>query len=694
VDLLAQFGDAELRSDALDLPFLLAQGGLARSGWLEQEGTRPLWSRRTQASLQLPFCSTADKELRLRAYAHRELGPELPLTVSLNGGSLGTVVLGPAEREFRLLVPSGQQIEGDNTLELAVPRRFESGKSRREERPRAVALVALETRPLGGQQQTPPTLREGRLWLPPGASAAFYVLWRPGAEVRLEAEGQTRAGRLRAALETDSGTQALGEIVLRAGRLGRLDGRPGIACSGFARVKLTSDGEGALTLDRARLNASGAAVAPALPSQRLPARPNVVVFLVDTLRGDHLGAYGHPGPISPAFDAFAGQAILFSDAWAQAPWTRPAVASIFTGLHAGTHGVSGPNALLVPRLTTLAEGLKQAGLATAAFVANHVIQDRYGFGQGFDTWNGGDRKLYGQPAAALVARALAWVDGAQRPFFLYVHTLEPHAPYDPPDEDWAPFRPAGIKGPVDSRKLLAIETPSAEDGRVLNSLYDGEVRENDHAFGALIEGLRSRGLLDDSLVVFTADHGEEFLDHGGLQHGYTLYQELMRVPLAVRLPGARRGGSRDAVPVRQVDLMPTLLALVGAPPVAGVQGRDLSARWLGGSALEMPELYSEVEFGGVDKLSLRAGMLKLILNRDRTRFWRAGSRLELYDLASDPGERRNLAAQRPVAAGYLRVRAEALARAHAQLRARWNTGKTQELTPEEVEQLRALGYVQ
>jgi arylsulfatase A-like enzyme len=347
---------------------------------------------------------------------------------------------------------------------------------------------------------------------------------------------------------------------------------------------------------------------------------------------------------------------------------------------------------------TLAERLKEAGYRTGAFVGNHLLGGRFGFEQGFDDWNGGDAALYGASAAALGERALRWLDAGPGPFFLYVHTMEPHSPYAPSDADAAPFAVGGYAGDRDTRALLRLGQLGqlSPDGlRYLESMYRGEVHQNDRAFGAFLDALRERRLLDTTLVVFLADHGEELLDHGGTEHAKTLYQELVRVPLAVRLPGARHGGTRERASVQQIDLVPTLLRFAGVKRPEGLPGRDLAPLWLGTTSTERipPLLFSEERFAVVDKYAARSGAMKLILNNDGPELWRARSHLELYDLAGDPGERRNLAGSRPVTVAFLRQELERFRELQAVL-ARRDGGASLTLTPEELEQLKALGYIQ
>jgi arylsulfatase A-like enzyme len=684
-DLVASFGEAEVRSDTLDLPFLAADPLFERRGWGPLEGPadrRAAWSLGPRSRVRLPLDSTGDKELHLRARSHESLGPALPVEVSLNDHPLGAITLTPREQDFRLVLPARLQVRGDNLLGLAAARQREPPPGDPDRRPLVAAFSALAVRPVGASSRgATPAVQEGRLVLPPSSSVGYYLRLPAGARLSSRAEGAE--GRLIVTVDDDAATRAVGDgdLLPWAGAI--------------VRIELANRGSGLLRLAEARVTAPPAA--SPLPAARPSiARPNVVVYLTDTLRADALGAYGETAPTSPRFDAFAREAVVFEDTWAQASWTRSAVASIFTGLHVGTHGVDREDRALSPGLPTLAEAFRAGAYRTGAFVANHLLGGRFGFDRGFSAWNEGGPTLYGAPATDVVERALRWIDAGGGPFLAYLHTMEPHSPYQPSAEDEAPFVVAGYRGDRDTRALLRLGQLgqlSAEGLRFLRAQYQGEVRQNDRAFGALIDGLRARGLLDRTVVVFTADHGEEFLEHGGTEHTKTLYQELVRVPLAIRLPAARGAGARDRQPFEQIDLMPTLLGLAGLPAPAGLPGRDLTARLLGpGGGEPPPLLFSEERFGVVDKFAARAGPMKLILNNDGPELWRAGTHLELYDLAKDGAEKSNLAEKRPVTAAFLRQRIDAFRRAQAAIRAR--TGPLSvPLTAEEKEQLRALGYV-
>jgi arylsulfatase A-like enzyme len=426
-------------------------------------------------------------------------------------------------------------------------------------------------------------------------------------------------------------------------------------------------------------------------------RPNVVIYLVDALRADYLSVYGWPAPTSPRLETFAAESVVFTDAWAQASWTRPTTASIFTGLHPSTHHSANERQKLDASLETIAERLTKAGYVTGAFVGNHVIGGRFGLDQGFETWNEGDKELYGAPARVLGERALSWLDGRverNEPFFLYVHTMEPHSPYEPDDEHVAPFRVEEYRGNRDTEALLRLGQLGElepEGMTFLKTQYQGEIRQNDAAFGSFLDGLRDRGLLDRTLVIFTADHGEEFIEHGGTGHGKTLYQEVVRIPLIIRPPGGAAAALRATGVVEQIDLLPTILGYLDIDWTDALPGRDLSSTLEGGEPSKMPEVvFSEERFGVVEKYSARTRSMKLILNNDGAA---PGSRFELYDLASDPRERTNLIESHPVTRSFLQRELDAF-RQRESTQGLSDADTELELTPDELDKLRALGYVQ
>jgi arylsulfatase A-like enzyme len=411
-----------------------------------------------------------------------------------------------------------------------------------------------------------------------------------------------------------------------------------------------------------------------------PGRPNIVLVIADTLRADGLSCYGNAQQ-TPAIDSLARDGILFETAYAQSSWTRPSIATILTSLYPAQHGAMSKQAILPDRVTTIAEVLRDAGYRTAAFVSNINVAPIFNFQQGFaeytylppDFYFGASdssarlalyriarvvrerffaRSMYVdnfyQDALVVTGRAREWLasEPRPRPFFLLVHYMDPHDPF--------------MHIPYDGRGIARVTNPDppASEAGAMHALYQENIGYLDEHLAGLWQDLKSLGLYDDTIIAFTADHGEEFQEHGGWWHGTTLYEEQLHVPLVVKLPGLARAGTRVAEPVRTLDIPPTLLAASGLASPPAFMGVDV---------LSAPEsarpLYAEEDHEGNVVHSLRQGDWKLITaNAGNPRGLPA---IELFDLANDPLERRNLATSQPERVTEL---SQALARERATLR--------------------------
>jgi len=381
-----------------------------------------------------------------------------------------------------------------------------------------------------------------------------------------------------------------------------------------------------------------------------PPPPNVTLIVIDTLRPDHLGLHGYPRETSPHLDAFAAEAIVFDRWYANAPWTKPSVASLFTSLWPSQHRADqeSSSSRLAGSLTTLAEILRAAGYATGGFSENPHVGAETGFAQGFDTFE--NRRRFRSDSRWVVREARQWLErrDGSRPFFLYLHFLDPHGPYaDPDSADFVaglqtrnPFVARGRVGPlVRDGKLVAAVTPG--DALYLAALYDAEIRAIDRAVGDVFALLRENQSWDETLVAVTSDHGEEFLEHGLLKHGYHLYEEALRVPMLWRIPGTP--GRRIEAPAQHVDFAPTLLARLGVDPPPDLQGRRLSEIAPAADSVgETPAqpVRAQSIWRGIHRSAVRDGRWKLIADL------RSGRR-ELYDLDADPREERVVSADRP-----------------------------------------------
>lgn len=368
-------------------------------------------------------------------------------------------------------------------------------------------------------------------------------------------------------------------------------------------------------------------------------QPLAIVYLVDTLRADHTTPYGYARDTTPELARFSKDAVVFEAAIANASWTKPSVASVFTSLLPGRHRAVQLRDPLELGLMTLAEMVQAKGFATGAAVANSVIYSEGGnFEQGFDVFAGlhgaGNRPSKLVPAAGVVDAALGWLDERRGfPRFLYVHTMDPHVPYAPPPPFDRRYEPqptpehpgadprSDAKEPLDRERMIAQ--------------YDGDVAYGDQEFGRFVRELRARGVYDRALLVFMADHGEEFQDHGGWLHGRSVFDELIRIPLIVKFPGNRDAGRRVAQQVQEVDVLPTVLAALDLPvpgPPA-VVGRPVQAV-LGGGAPEVPAV-SEISHRGFVAHGMRTERDKYV-----QRF--SPQEDELYfELVRDPGEQVN-----------------------------------------------------
>ncbi len=353
-------------------------------------------------------------------------------------------------------------------------------------------------------------------------------------------------------------------------------------------------------------------------------RPNLLVFLIDTLRQDHVSVYGYSRRTAPALEALAEDSTVFTQLMPASSWTRPSVASLLTSMYPNYHGAQTITDRLREGLPSLAGALAGAGYETQAIMGNANCVPTWGFGGDFarfvDISTRNEANTPRDPLIAdLAVEAIAHLGG--RPWFLYVHAMGPHTPYEPPE-------------PFSSRFATDLGDLTGNDRRLRSSIdqYDAEIAHTDHQFSRIVEALKSTGQYDNTLIVVLSDHGEEFLDHGGWDHGHTLYEEMLRVPLIVKPPtDAWATPARTDALVEMVDIAPTILDIAGVPAPARFQGR---------SFLPLLRGVSEPARAGYASLTLhwhslraaKSGQHKYIRNvGDGTEAW--------YDLAIDPRER-------------------------------------------------------
>lgn len=447
---------------------------------------------------------------------------------------------------------------------------------------------------------------------------------------------------------------------------------------------------------------------------------NVVLYVIDTLRADHASTYGYGRPTTPHLDRLAREGTTFERAYAVGSWTRPAIASLFTGLRPASHRVGVDHGLgRWPR--TIAERFHAAGWSTRAFVANaQIIPHSLGFDRGFErflAFPGGEGAMLATTAEVNPHLLRELETSRDERLFVYVHTVDPHAPYDPPACYEGLFGDPDYGGTVGRRdtfkEYLRARTMSPADVARVRDLYDEEVRFQDEMLGTLLDRLAATGRDRDTVVVVVADHGEELGDHGGWEHGERAWEELLRVPLVVRWPGRPDlAGRRISEPVQIVDLLPTLLATVGLPPAPEARGRSLlplvgldaasasTSRAAPGRTpseesagdarpVTKPPVVTTELGDGWDLLSIQHDGWKLVRRRPRD----GAPEDRLFHLASDPGERRDRAASNRRRLEGLARRLDEIVRDDERLAPMAAADASAEIPEETRRRLEELGYV-
>ncbi len=414
----------------------------------------------------------------------------------------------------------------------------------------------------------------------------------------------------------------------------------------------------------------------------------VVVISIDTLRRDHLSLYGYPRRTTPGLDALARESVVFEDAVSTSSWTLPAHASLLTSTAPSVHGATTSKVGLSSSLPGLPRVLKDAGYFTQAFATHVYLSKEYGFGEGFDR----HRYLPETRAEEVTDQAIQFLEAkADSDFFLFLHYYDPHWHYDPPapyDRAFDPKYEGKTTGIWWNFKDYDASSIDAKDLHHIQALYDGEILYTDRQVERLVQEMKRLGVFENALVVVTSDHGEEFLDHGEWEHQKTLYEEQLRIPLLVKLPAAAMASQRVKGQVSLVDVAPTILAVLGVPAPETFEGRSLLDAARSGEAAAT-EAWAETEhtIDGSRKFAARRGdsAEKAIFTLTE-----GALAIELFDLATDSREKEGLDPGAGLSSLEKRLAAYL---ADAEARRRGRTSPPVELGPEELERLRALGYV-
>ncbi len=648
-------------------------------------------------------------------------GKAQTLTLHVSDREIGTQSLNPGWQEVRIAIPEEAMQPGFHELRLqfgftrrpadTVPG---SGDRRRLAAAcRYLALVPTDVEDVEGflnavhLERLKSSSGTRRLHLALGTAAAFPL--PGGREVRLRL-GRTRSNCRRCRIQAEHWTATGSEVIAQA----RATAASGLSTTfstpehGLSRIVLrlqTDEGE-IFDLERtADIDLAPDFLELSVTGESTE-RQHVFVIVVDTLRADALDGSGSSLSASPGFAAFAADAVVYENAWSASSWTLPSVVSILTGAYPFRHGVmQGTSRFSEASVPSLAQRMTDAGYRSLGISQSHVASHRFGIDTGFEDFFISNQlhsqRLLSQEVRRILLSRLLRLGDSPHPVFVYLHTVAPHAPYAPPAEyrylaDAAP-------GSLPSEKydpILFMAENLGEDPREvahMKALYDGEVAYADGELGRLFAMLRHLDLYDDSLIILLSDHGEEFGEHGGFNHGRTLYEELLRVPMIIKYPGSRWGGQVISRRVSTVDLVPTILQTAGIEfdPEA-VDGVSMSPPEVEARPAGRRLVFAEVRpaksqlLAAVDYRTIAVGDLKCIESLTETdQFGRRVPRWQAFDLGRDPGEQQPLSDSDPA---VQRCR---------ELLARWLASQQRDgdvdlpaVDAAALDELRALGYIE
>lgn len=662
--------------------------------------------------------------MEVRPYPSAEES-EQSMVVSLNGQPLAPVTLRPRWSMVELRLPGELLKSGANTLRLefghAVPTRSGANTGRSAARFRSLELVSALGRPRSDEVQRRVRVieEEGSQVVEMPADSLVELAVFVGKGSRLRGQIEVRAasaadtGRLTGSVEmVADGDDRTQSVTLLRSSLWNAD-EPQNVDLDLARwsgqrvlVRLLSSGgrNGVIRWRDVRIEQAPAAVtedplrdlAPRhAPSSGILGRPDVVLVVLDAARADAISAYGASRP-TPHLDALAEQGSVMASASSPAPWTAPAVASLLSGLLPEAHSVLGWATPLAVSTPTLAQLLAAEGYHTVLWSPHVVWRSNPSLRRGFEDVVAVEH----MQRQRLPAAAELFVE--DRPSFALVHLLVPHAPYDPPATDRGRYSGTGEAYDVSPPALRRYgrgkhrdkNMPSQDFVRYARARYDENVAWADRQVGELVVRLRRAGRFDSSLVIVVGDHGEGFFEHGRFLHTRDLYNEMIAIPMIFKWArGTIGANAHPRGPASLVDLAPTLLDAIGAPPGPLFQGRSLVPELLSGQSRSTRPQYSHT---GATHDASDTGRSRAALTYDGYKLIIGGTfgAIELYDVAADPGETTDLSGADPVRTQWMLQLLLRQQRRNEQLAILHDSDTASSLTPTQIAALRALGYVQ
>ncbi len=631
--------------------FLKYSQGNWRTGWVQKKGRTFIHGAR--GKLYLPVISGGNMELALSAKASRKLQS---ITVAANNSVKGVIRLSPQGWNSYAL-PMAEVPAGDVMFDLRINRtksgigpdigwiwlgeqdalpKDESGKP----------AISLESAPSVGTDS---------VHLVPNSAVRIYLFPHDGVWLGL---GFASAGLVSISATADDGTvqELIPRTEVQPNSVLNVQ-FPQLANKVFF-IEIRNLGTSNLELSSAKLLANK--LPPLVDLSTAPRPKNVIVYLIDTLRRDKLSIYNPNTRVkTPNIERLAKQGVVFDNCYVQGNWSKASSAAFFTGLYPQKTRAETVSEKLSKKLTLLPERLKKNGITTAAFISNGYLGAKFGFRQGWDYYRNPIRENLPSDTEHLLRLFWPWFEKhKQNRFFVYLGTIDPHVPYDPPKKFLKMYDPKPYnykKGPIQPRKtgyLLAKikknpKIMSKRDWFHLEALYDGEVSYNDDQLGKLWDRLVKEGVAQDTMLIITSDHGDEFRDHGSVGHGHTVYEELIHMPLIVVYPPlfapAKDGSIRRIEDyVEHIDIHATILDAMGVGVPKDIDGESFlplvvdptpHKRWYALST--MLDRYRTVITGN----------WKLLLK---------GPSARLFNLSADPKEKNNIREKHPIVSEYLR----------------------------------------
>ena len=696
-NLLQEFHQAELYDQGLFIPF----GSLARhkytngnwnSGWSKDAGGSTRFSKRGRIYFQLDEKQDIKLRFRLKGLASTKLisymnGDSLP-EASVEQGKLTTAVVPVSESLTRAgenyLQIRGETPSDSGSFEIHSVQVFEGDIP---ENVSDKAPASLTKEDVSGVEVSAAKLKAG-------AKLVYYV--RIPANGALQLSGVGEGSSVKTRIQAEGGQwQELEEKALTS-EISFWTHSLSAFADKVVRIELSTD-------KATTLKAISIVRAKQTPTKITQAK-NVIWLTIDTLGAHKLRPYNKKTRVkTPALDRFAKDGVVFEQAQTPENWTKPSVASMLTGLFPQTHKTQGDASSLPADAKMITEMLKAKGITTGGFIANGYVSGKFGFEKGWDEYTNYIRETKNTNASNVFKEAGNWIaKNKGKRFFAYIQTIDPHVPYDPPDNFLKMYdsRP-NYDGQVTNRRThLLLEEAKKKNSKVsfsesdiirIKALHDGEISYHDSEFKKFLKRVDELGLRDNTVFVVTSDHGEEQNEHGSWGHGHSVYQELLGVPLIIRWPGVAKAGKRVSATVTTLDLAPTVFEAMGVPAHKDFEGRSLV-----GHLTNNPPAGPHVAFSYFqdNRRVIRSGRWKLII--------RPNLRYTVFDLQNDPKEKKPLTGrEHPIAMRHMRILSGQFLGARGHL-GNWMHGgskskaKTQqaaELNPVVCAQMKSIGYI-